>query len=353
MADWSNGDARQVLERIPGLVTVGLHHDSPGAFAELSRAHAYQIQPQVEMKGPWLADEKLISRCPELLAICSTGSGYDVIDVEACTRAGIIVCNQAGSNREAVAEHAIGMMLALTKKIAFADKLMRRSGDIDRRLLVGANMRGKTLGIFGIGHIGTRTAELCSGLFEMTVLAYDPYISADEIRARHATKVDMDELFRRSDFVSVHCPKAEETLGLIGRLQFEAMKPTAFFVTTARGGVHDEAALAAALAEKRIAGAGVDVFLIEPPPLDHPLLAFDNVVASPHVAGSTVESLRDMALGNALQWVDIFAGRRPPRLINPEAWWKYRERFGRAFGRLPEPLDPTGESPARAAAGLA
>ena len=179
----------------------------------------------------------------------------------------------------------------------------------------------------------------------MTVLAYDPYLTADEIRGRHATKVEMDELFSRSDYVSVHCPRTDETLGMIGRRQFEAMKPTAYFVTTARGGVHDEAALAAALREKRIAGAGVDVFAKEPPAPDHPLLAFDNVVASPHVAGSTVESVRDMAIGNALQWVDIFEGRRPPRLINPQAWPKYSDRFARVLGRRPDPLDPGAQKP--------
>ncbi len=347
MDDWSNDEARRVLGRIPGIVTVGLKYDAPDALAELSRAHAYQLQPQVEMQGPWFANEKLIAGCPNLLAVCSTGSGYDVIDVEACTRAGIIVCNQGGFNREAVAEHALGMMLALTKKIAFVDKLMRREASIDRRLLLGDNMRGKTLGIVGIGHIGTRTAELCSGLFDMTVLAYDPYLTDDQIRDRHAVKVGMDELFSRSDYISVHCPRTDETLGMIGSRQFAAMKPTAYFVSTARGGVHDETALAAALSEKRIAGAGVDVFVKEPPAPDHPLLAFDNVVASPHVAGSTVESVRDMAMGNALQWVDIFEGRRPPRLINPQAWPKYSERFARAFGRRPEPLDPGTTHPVR------
>src|SRR5262249_44669217 len=155
----------------------------------------------------------------------------------------------------------------------------------------GSDLLGKTVGIIGIGHIGTRVAELCKGLLRMTVLAYDPYLSAAQVAARGGQKVELDELLSWSDFVTVHCPRNRETLGMVGRAQFERMKPTAFFINTARGGIHKEDDLVAALAAKRIAGAGVDVFLKEPPPPDHPLLAFANVIASPHIAGVTHEAM--------------------------------------------------------------
>jgi D-3-phosphoglycerate dehydrogenase len=339
MGRWSNPEAAAILSSVPGLELVSLLSDAPDAAGEIGDAHFYQIMPRVELRGPWLADRRLIGLCPKLLAICTTGSGYDVVDVDACTDAGIIVCNQAGANKEAVAEHTLGMILCLSKKIALADKLMRRNADVDRLLLQGIDIRGKTVGIVGLGFIGTRVAELCGGLFEMKVLACDPYLSDEQVRARHAEKVDMDDLFRRADFVTVHCPRTAETMGMIGRRQFEAMKPTAYFVTTARGGVHDEDDLVAALVGGRIAGAGIDVFLEEPPPIDHPLLGFDNVVASPHIAGTTAESLQNMARANSLQWVEILEGRRPPRLLNPDAWPLYSRRFETLLGRRPVVLD--------------
>jgi D-3-phosphoglycerate dehydrogenase len=169
----------------------------------------------------------------------------------------------------------------------------------------------------------------------MTVLACDPYLTEAQIAARGATKVALEALLERSDFVSVHAPRNAETLGLFGAAEFARMKPGAYLIQTARGGIHDEAALAEALAAGRIAGAGLDVFLKEPPPPDHPLLAFENVIVSPHNAGITEEALHDMALGAAEQWIAIFRGEVPPRLVNPEAWPRYAARFHEAFGFKP------------------
>src|SRR5207248_3197006 len=244
--------------------------------------HGYQIQPRGELRAPWFGDADLLARCPSMLAISSTGAGYDMIDVEACTEAGVIVVNQSGTNWEPVAEHALGLMLSLSKKIAQSERAMKRTPDLDRRAYAGNNLRHKTVGVVGIGHIGRRIAELCAGLFNMTVLAYDPYLTGEQIAARGATKVELDELLRRADYVTVHCPRSTETFGMFGRAQFMAMKRSAYFINTARGGIHDEAALAEALSEGQLAGAGLDVFLQEPPDPNHPLLAFDNVIASPH-----------------------------------------------------------------------
>jgi len=260
------------------------------------------------------------------------------VDVDACTSAGVIVVNQSGTNKEGVAEHALGLMLSLSKKITISGHAMRRTQDLERRRYVGNDLRGKTVGIIGIGHIGTRLAELCRGLFAMTVLAYDPYLTAEQIAARGGEKVELGDLLRRSDFVSVHCPRSTETFGMIGVSELALMQPHAYFINTARGGIHDEAALATALTEGRIAGAGLDVFLQEPPPLDHPLLALDNVAISPHIAGMTVESMHEMVVATAHQWIAIFEGAVPPRLVNPEAWPRYSGRFTDVLGFRPADL---------------
>jgi len=273
-----------------------------------------------------------------MLAISSTGAGYDMVDVEACTAAGVIVVNQSGTNKEGVAEHALGLILSLSKKIGQSGLAMRRTRDLERRNYVGNDICGKTVGIIGIGHIGTRLAELCRGLFGMTVLAYDPYLTTEQITARGGTPVALEELLRRSDYVSVHCPRTSETFGMLGRNAFAQMQPHAYFINTARGGIHDEPALAEALTEGRIAGAGLDVFLQEPPPVDHPLLAMENVVASPHIAGMTVESMHEMVVATARQWISIFDGGVPPRLVNPEAWPRYATRFAEVLGFRPADL---------------
>lgn len=336
--------AERVLRAAPGIALHGLRFDQRRAEldAVMAAAHGYHALPRVELEDPWFCDVALLRRCPNLLAACSTGAGFDVIDVEACNAAGVIVCHQSGTNKEAVAEHALGMMLALSKRIAQADKALRRDAAPDRFALTGRDIRGKTVGIVGVGEIGTRLAEICRGLFGMEVLGCDPYQTEAQLAARGARKVSLEELLERSDFVSVHAPRNAETLGMIGRAQFARMKPTAQFIQTARGGIHDEAALEEALAAGRIAGAGLDVWAKEPPPPDHPLLRFENVLASPHTAGITEEALHDMALGAAEQWVAIFRGEVPPRLVNPEAWPRYAARFREAFGFSPATLEPAG-----------
>jgi D-3-phosphoglycerate dehydrogenase len=169
----------------------------------------------------------------------------------------------------------------------------------------------------------------------MRVLAYDPYLTAAQIAARGAEKVELDDLLRAADFVSVHCPLTRESRGMMGAAQFALMRPDAWFVTTARGFIHDEQALAEALAGGKIAGAGLDVWEDEPPPHDHPLLKFDNVLVSPHTAGATEESRENMARFAAEQVLEILDGKRPPRLVNPEVWPAYRDRFARIMGFSP------------------
>ena len=332
--------ALKILAERPDIEVVRLEYASPedDNWAEMTRSHGYQSQPRTELQAPWFADAALLARCPSILAVASTGAGYDMIDVDACTAAGVIVVNQSGTNKEGVAEHALGLILSLSKKIAVSERAMRTVANLDRRLYAGNDIKGKTVGIVGIGNIGTRVADLCRGLFGMTVLAYDPYLTAEQVAARGAQKVDLPELLQRSDYVTVHCPRTKDSFGMFGAEQFAMMKPTAYFVNTARGGIHDENALADTLRAGKIAGAGLDVFLQEPPDLDHPLLALDNVIVTPHNAGATRESLLEMVTATAHQWIDIFDGKVPPRMVNPEAWPRYSDRFAEILGFRPRPL---------------
>jgi len=329
---------RDLLASRPDVQLDRLENDSSDAEAMpiLAEAHAYQIGAARDELAPrFHAGADLLRRAPNLLIVSSNGAGYDPVDVEACTKAGILVVNQSGGNAHSVAEHTLGMMLTLSKRIVEADRRLRRERDVNRNDLIGHEVRGRTVGIVGLGHVGRRVAALCSGLLGMTVLAYDPYLPADEIAARGAAKVELDDLMRRSDFVSVNCPLTRESRGMIGTRQFAQMQPHAYFITTARGFIHDEEALLAALSEKRIAGAGLDVWSKEPPPPDHPLLQFDNVLASPHTAGVTREARQNMGRIAAEQLLEALEGRRPPRLINPEAWTLYCARFREAFGMTP------------------
>jgi D-3-phosphoglycerate dehydrogenase len=176
---------------------------------------------------------------------------------------------------------------------------------------------------------------MCKSALGMTVLAYDPYLGDNEIAARGAKKVDLETLLKSSDFVSVNCPLTAESRNMVSEAQFAQMKPTAIFVTTARGSIHDEAALADALRAKKIAGAGLDVWEKEPPPHDHPLMEFDNVFVSPHTAGVTNDARRNMAKIAAEQMIAALAGQRPPRIVNPDVWAAYSRRYAREFGRAP------------------
>jgi D-3-phosphoglycerate dehydrogenase len=329
-----------ILATRPDIQVDRLENESTDADAEpiLARAHAYQIgSTRQELTMRFQGYAPLLARCPNLLVVSTSGAGYDTVNLEDATAAGVAVVNQAGGNKEGVAEHVLGMMLALSKRLVASDHVMRSGAPYHRRDFIGDDVQGRAIGIVGIGHVGTRVAELCRGLFGMRVLAYDPYLTAEQIAARGAEKVaTLEEVLRQSDYVSINCPHTAETRGMLGAAQFAQMQPHAYFITTARGGIHDEAALAAALSAQQIAGAGLDVWEQEPPPSDHPLLRFDTVIVSPHTAGVTNQSRHTIAKIAAEQLLDILDGKKPPRLLNPEVWPVYQERFGRILGFTPE-----------------
>jgi D-3-phosphoglycerate dehydrogenase len=332
-------DYMEIMAKRPDVRVDKLENDSPDEVAApvLAEAHAYQIgSARDEIAAKFHATAALLARAPNLLIVSTNGVGYDTVNVKDCTQAGVLVVNQAGGNREAVAEHVLGMMLVLAKKIPQVDRAMRRDRNLDRNLYMGNDVFGKTIGIIGIGNVGSRISELCGGLFKMKVIACDPYLTKEEIAARGAEKVELPDVFRRADFVSVNCPLNDETRGMVGAAQFALMQPHAIFLTAARGFIHDEAALADAIGSKRIAGAGLDVWAKEPPPVDHPLLAFDNVLVSPHTAGVTIETRSNMARIAATQMLDALDGKRPPRIVNPDVWPAYVKRFEKTFGFRPE-----------------
>jgi D-3-phosphoglycerate dehydrogenase / 2-oxoglutarate reductase len=321
-----------------------LEQEGPAGVAApvLSAAHAYQISSgRDELVRPYHTHADLLKKTPNLLIVSTNGAGYDTVDVKACTERGVLVVNQSGGNAEAVAEHVLGVMLCLIKRVGECDRALR-AGKVSQRLsLMGHEAFGRTIGIVGLGNVGRRIAELCSALFHMQVLVYDPYLSADVIKARKATKVDLDELLRRSDFVSINCPLTAETQNLIDAREYALMQPHAYFITSARGSIHNEAALDAALRDKKIAGAGLDVWDKEPPPASHPLMRYDNVIVTPHMAGVTHEARANMGKIAAEQVLDALDGKPVPRIINPQVWSAYSKRFEHTFGFVPQ--DPPAE----------
>jgi D-3-phosphoglycerate dehydrogenase len=327
-----------LLQKRPDVRYDILKNDSPddAATPVLAGAHAYQTgSARDELARKYHAGPDLLRRTQSLLVVSTNGAGYDTVNLKACTEAGVLCLNQAGGNKEAVAEHALAMMLSLSKRIVEADRAIRRE-ILDRNSFMGHDLFGQTVGIVGLGNVGKRLAQLCNGLFSMRVLAYDPYVSADVMKQNHVEKVDLASLMREADFVSINCPLTDESRGMIGAAQYALMKPNAYFITTARGNIHDEKALEAALRAKKIAGAGLDVWEKEPPPLDHPLLQFDNVMVSPHTAGVTHEARVNMGRIAAEQMLAALDGKPVSRVLNPEVWPRYAARFKETFGFVPE-----------------
>lgn len=327
--------ALDVLRDAPGVTAQRLDFaaDPAETWAQLAQAHGCQFLPTTETPDVWYPTRSFLERCPNLLAVSSTGAGYDMMDVEACTELGIMVVNNSGANSVSVAQHVLGLALTLSKQIAQTDKAIRANAKVDRLNFIGSELTGKVVGIVGLGNIGRLVAGYVK-VFGARAIAYDPYIADADFAERGAEKVDFETLFREADIVSINCPLTAETRGMIDARAFGFMKPSAYFITTARGGIADEDALVAALREKRIQGAGLDVFAVEPTGnVDNPFVGFDNVLLSPHNAGVTHECNYNMAKAAAEQWITILAGEKPPRLKNPEVWERYTERYARIFGQ--------------------
>lgn len=256
---------------------------------------------------------------PAMQVVARIGVGYDAVEVPALTARGVPLMTAGTANSTSVAEQAFHLMIALAKKNVEMDRMVRGGRWNDRHGTPPMELSGKTVLIVGFGRIGTRSARRCQG-FDMTVLIFDPYVDAGKIVAAGCEPVaDLDAALPRADFVSIHCPKNPETIGMFNAARLARMKRGAFLVNTARGGIIDEPALHAALTSGHLAGAGLDVFEEEPTPVNNDLLTLDTVIASPHMAGVTVEAIQAMAVATARNILSVLDGH-PNRenVINQE-----------------------------------
>jgi D-3-phosphoglycerate dehydrogenase len=255
----------------------------------------------------------------DMKVVTRIGVGYDAVDVPALSRRKVPLMVAGSANSPSVAEQAMFMMLTLAKRAAEMHSLVR-DGNWGYRLgMLPYDLYGKTVLIVGFGRIGTRTAKRCLAM-EMNVLVYDPYKSAAEIKAAGCEPVaDLDAALPRADFVSIHCPKTSETVGMFDAARLKRMKPTAYLINTARGGIVVESALYDALVSGKLAGAGLDVFEQEPPPSGHSLFGLPNVIMAPHVAGVTREAVDRMSEQTARNILSALDGE-PIRqnVINPD-----------------------------------
>ena len=243
--------------------------------------------------------EAELGACKDMQVVARIGVGYDAVDVPALSKRKVPLMIAGTANSPSVAEQALFMMLTLAKRAAELHAMVKDGKWASRFKSLPFDLFGKTVLVVGFGRIGTRTAKRCQAM-EMDVLVYDPYVSADAIKAAgYEPAGDLDAAIARADFVTLHCPKTPETTGLFDAARIAKMKPTAYLINTARGGIVVESALYDALTSGRLAGAGLDVFEAEPPPLGHALFDLPNVIIAPHVAGVTREALDRMGLQTA------------------------------------------------------
>ena len=258
--------------------------------------------------------EAIMTEAPRLRVIGRHGVGVESIDVEAATRLGIYVVNTPLANVEAVAEHVIGMMIVLSKKMLISDRDFRRGQWDVRYAYIGQELGGRSLGLVGFGKIGQRVAALARA-FSMRIFYHDVLEHREAARAASAQRLPFDELLSKCDCISLHVPATTETAKMIGRREFALMRPGTLFFNTARGQVVDEGALLEALQKGRIAGAGLDVFEAEPTAESNPLLHLDNVVVTPHMAAHTDEALHAMAMVVS-DVLNVLEGRPPLYPVN-------------------------------------
>jgi D-3-phosphoglycerate dehydrogenase len=307
--DWVGDElARYGIEWIVG------QHRTPETALRVARTGDVVMQQSLRP----LLNPSVIEQLERCRCIVRLGTGYDNVDLAAATGQGILVCNAPTYCIHDVADHALALLMDVVRHVARQDGWIR-AGHWDRTGARPARrMKGRTMGFVAFGRIARALAERVSG-FGMTLLAYDPYLDAETITGYGAQKVELDELLRRADFISVHCPLTDETHHLLSPREFDLMQEGVFIVNTSRGPVIDEAALVASLRSGKVWGAGLDVFEREPLPLDSPLRDFDNVTFTPHVGANSEESVADVYHTGCQIAIDVCNERWPPWVVNPEA----------------------------------
>ena len=310
-----------------GRVLIERFHPEVVAWLK-ERVDVVEIDPWVDMAG-WdreaAAVDAVISRKGQIRRehmapgrikiVARTGVGVDAsrVDLEAARAFRIWVTNQPGSNSVAVTELVFAQMLSLVRHTHAANIAVREGRWGDYTKFVGSEMAGKTIGIVGMGNIGTRVA-LRARAFEMNLLVYDPYIPASHVTALGGRYVDLETLLSESDFVTIHCPKTDETNGMVGAAQLALMKPTGILINAARGGIVEESALYHALSRGELAGAALDAMAHEPPAPEHPLFTLDNVLLTPHIGAGTEEASARGEWGAAEEVIRVLEGHQP---LNP------------------------------------
>jgi len=271
-------------------------------------------------------NKELMEKAKDLKVIAVHGSGYNNIDVVYATKKNIPVLNTPGISTEAVTEHILGLILALTKRIAYADRRLRAGkvySKYEHMNYIGIEIFQRKLGIIGLGKIGLEVARKCIKAFHMKVLGYYPNIMSEEKR-RIVNELGIDifqnlhEMLKQIDVLSINVPLTDKTRNMISTEELKLMKPSAYLINTARGAVVDEKALINALKSNHIAGAGLDVFVQEPPSAKNPLLSLENVCVTPHIAIGTEETLTKTALTLCTQVLKVLHGERPDYIVNPE-----------------------------------
>lgn len=308
-------------------VVVALERPSPAEIAAALTGAEGAI-----VRYPHLINDDVLDGATRLVIVASSGRGTDSIDVAACTAHGVAVANNPGFGTVPVSEHAIAMMLALSRNLIGSGKALRSGGAWDRRTRLDVrDISGRTIGIVGLGLIGTEMARKCIAAFGMKVLAYDPHVPKSKATSLGATMVDnLDELLDCADFVSLHAELNDASRGMIGEPQLRRMRRHAYLINTSRGKIVRQEALHKALTEGWISGAALDVFEDEPLAEPSPLWQLENLVLTPHVAGLSGDALHDLAESAVTQVLQALAGERPKHLVNPAAWDAARARLVRA-----------------------
>ncbi len=295
--------------------SAGISVSAPGKMERADLLEAVADAQGLIIRSGVTADAELFAVAPQLKAIARAGVGVDNVDLAAATAQGTVVMNTPGGNTISTAEHTLGLMIALSRHIAPGHQSLAE-GRWERKAFTGVELKGKTLGIIGLGRIGQAIATRAQA-FEMTVIAHDPYLPPAVADAINVPLLALDEVFARSDFLTLHAMITDETRGMIKADTIATMKEGVRIINAARGALIHSADLAAALKSGKVAGAALDVYEQEPPPADHPLIGLPNVLHTPHLAASTSDAQITVAVEAAQLIVNFLLGGKAANVCNP------------------------------------
>ncbi len=297
------------------------------AAAKMSRDEVMAAIPNADgliIRSATKVDRAMLEAAPKLKLVGRAGVGVDNVDLPAATDRGVIVMNAPDGNTIATAELAFGLMLSLARMIPAAQASMQ-AGVWDRKSFTGTELRGKTLGIIGFGRVGRAIAKRAQA-FEMSVITYDPYVSADVSKAAHVIAVTLDDLYANSDYITLHAVLNDENRHMINSKSIAKMKPTVRIINAARGALVNEAELAQAIKDGKVAGAGIDVWNEEPPEKGNPLIGLPGVIHTPHLGASTVEAQDEVAVQIAQQTLDALQKGEYRNVVNPDVLKKVGQK---------------------------